>query len=143
MAYRDDFKVHKLSLSRESTIWIDKSQRIIVKKLERSQPLTTLPVSGQIRLTTEIVVTYPVVELDQQEPATAFTFVPPGGAQLVEAFSSPIGSGVRPELVGKLAAELQFKSNEGVTTSLSSLRRQTCLPGFLGDLVWPLQRHGS
>ena len=119
---RDDFKVRKPSLNRESTIWIDKSQRIIVKKVERAQPLTPLSASGQARFTTETVVTYPVVELNQQEPETSFTFVPPGDAQLAEAFSNPFGSATRPELVGKPAAELQLRSKEGSTMILSSLR---------------------
>jgi thiol-disulfide isomerase/thioredoxin len=139
---RDDFKVRKPSLTRESTIWIDKSRRIIVKKVERSQPLTTLPVSGHVRsgearFTKETVVTYPVVELDQEKPAISFTFVPPGDAQLVEAFSNPIGSGMRPELVGKPAAELQLKSKEGATTNLSSLRGKPVFLDFWATWCGP------
>ena len=148
---RDDFKVRKSSLNRESTIWIDKSRKIIVKKVERSQPATALPASGQIarpeaRFTTETVVTYPVVELDQPEPATSFTFVAPGDAQLVEAFSNPFGAATRAELVGRPAAELHLKSKEGATTTLSNLRGKpvfldfwatSCAPctGMLPDLV--------
>jgi thiol-disulfide isomerase/thioredoxin/outer membrane lipoprotein-sorting protein len=138
----DDFKVRKPLLTRESIIWIDKSRRIIVKKVERSQPLTTAPVTGpalgrQARFTTETVVTYPVVELNQQEPATSFTFVPPGDAQLVEAFSNPIGSGARPELVGKPAAELRLKSKDGTTTSLSSLRGKPVFLDFWATWCGP------
>lgn len=133
---RDDFKVRKPSLSRESTIWIDKSRKIIVKKVERSQPLTPLPGSGRARFTTETVVTYPVVELDQQEPATSFTFGPPGDAQLVEAFSNPFGSATRPELVGRPAAELQLKSKEGATT-LSSLRGKPVFLDFWATWCGP------
>jgi thiol-disulfide isomerase/thioredoxin len=134
---REDFKVRRPSLNRESIIWIDKSRKIIVKKVERSQPLTTRPVSGQVRFATETVVTYPVVELDQQEPATSFTFVPPGDARLVEAFSNPIGSGTRPEMVGKPAAELQLKSKEGATTSLSSLRGKPVFLDFWATWCGP------
>lgn len=134
---RDDFKVRKPSLNRESSIWIDKSQRIIVKNVERSQSLTGLPLSGQVRSTAEIVVSYPVVELNQQEPAASFTFVPPGDARLVEAFSNPIGSGTRPELVGKSAAELQLKSKEGATTSLSSLRGKPVFLDFWATWCGP------
>jgi thiol-disulfide isomerase/thioredoxin/outer membrane lipoprotein-sorting protein len=139
---RDDFKVREPSLSRESTIWIDKSRRIIVKRVERSQPVTTPPASVQIarpaaRFTTETIVTYPVVELDQQEPATSFTFAPPADAQLVEAFSNPFGSATRPELVGKPAAELQFKSKDGATTTLSSLRGKPVFLDFWATWCGP------
>jgi thiol-disulfide isomerase/thioredoxin len=133
---RDDFKVRNRSLNRESTIWIDKSQRIIVKKVERSQSSTRLPASGQVRSTTETVVTYPVVELNQQEPATSFTFVAPSDAQLVEAFSSPFDS-TRSELVGKPAAELQLKSKEGATTNLSSLRGKPVFLDFWATWCGP------
>ncbi len=71
---KDNFKTRKAALDRESTIWIDKSQRVIVKKVERSQPLTTLNSSGQVRSTTEIVVTYPVVELDRSSPCNFVHF---------------------------------------------------------------------
>jgi thiol-disulfide isomerase/thioredoxin len=134
---RDDFKVRKFSLNRETTIWIDKSQGVIVKMEERSQSLNGQSISGQVRSTTEIVVTYPVVELNQQEPASSFTFVAPVDAQLVEAFSSPLGSGTRPELVGKPAAELQLKSKEGATTRLSSLRGKPVFLDFWATWCGP------
>jgi thiol-disulfide isomerase/thioredoxin len=134
---KDDFKVRKPSLNRESTIWIDKSRKIIVKKVERSQPVTTLPAGGRARFTTETVVTYPVVELDQLEPAASFTFVAPGDAQLVEAFSNPFGSATRPELMGKPAAELQLKSKDGATTTLSSLRGKPVFLDFWATWCGP------
>ncbi len=134
---KDDFKVRKPSLNRDSTIWIDKSRKIIVKKVERSQQVTTLPTSGWTRFTTETLVTFPVVEFDQQEPATSFTFVPPGDAQLVEAFSNPFGSATRPELVGKPAAELQLKSKDGATTTLSSLRGKPVFLDFWATWCGP------
>ena len=139
---RDDFKTRMPSLNRESTIWIDKSRKIIVKKVERSQEVTSLPASGQIarptvRFTTETVVTYPVVELDQPEPATSFTFVPPADAQLVEAFSNPFGSATRPELAGRPAAELHVKSKDGATTTLSSLRGKPVFLDFWATWCGP------
>jgi thiol-disulfide isomerase/thioredoxin len=134
---KDNFKTRKADLDRESTIWIDKSQRVIVKKVERSQPLTTLNSSGQVRSTTEIVVTYPVVELDREQPASSFTFVPPGDAQLVEAFSNPFDPRTRSELIGKPAAELQLKSKDGATTTLSSLRGKPVFLDFWATWCGP------
>jgi thiol-disulfide isomerase/thioredoxin len=124
----DDFKAQHLARSRESTVWIDKSRNVIVKILDREQPLSNRAVNGRILSATESTRVYPVVELDQKESDNSFTFVAPEDARLVEAFSSPLRPGPRLDFIGKPAAELHLESADGTTTTLSSLRGK---PAFL------------
>ena len=134
---RGDFKVQHAGLSRELTIWIDKSRRVIVKTLEREQPLSTGVVNGHIQSTTESTITYTGVELNRENPASSFTFVAPGDAKLVVAFSSPYASGPRPEWVGRTASELRFKSADGTVITLSSLRGKPVFLDFWASWCGP------
>ncbi|HEY6369889.1 MAG TPA: hypothetical protein VIX37_04880 [Candidatus Sulfotelmatobacter sp.] len=123
----DDFKVQRRGMNRESTVWIDKSRQVIVKILDREQPLSNRVVNGRIPSAMESTIVYPVMELDPEEPASSFTFVAPDDAKLVEAFSNPFAPGPRLDLIGKPAAELHLKSAEGRITELSSFRGQAGL----------------
>jgi thiol-disulfide isomerase/thioredoxin/outer membrane lipoprotein-sorting protein len=133
----EDFKVQHAAITRESTVWIDKSRRVIVKVVDREQPLSDRVVNGRLPSTMESTTVYPVVELDQQEPASWFTFVAPNEARLVEEFSSPYAAGPRLDFIGRPAAELRLKSADGKTTALSSLRGRPVFLDFWASWCGP------
>jgi thiol-disulfide isomerase/thioredoxin len=132
-----DFKVHRAAIGRSSTIWIDKSRKLIVKILDQEQPLSDLPVNGFMPRSIEETIIYPVVELDQEQPASAFTFIPRNDARLVEAFSNPMTPGPHPELVGKPAADVKLKSADGKLTSLGSYRGKPVFLDFWATWCGP------
>jgi len=133
----DDFKVQHLDTTRESTVWIDKSRKVIVKILDREQPLSNRVVNGRLPSATESTVVYAVVEFDQQEPDKTFTFAAPEDAKLVEAFSSPLAPGPHFDVIGKPAAELRLKSADGTVTKLSSLRGKPVFLDFWATWCGP------
>jgi thiol-disulfide isomerase/thioredoxin len=111
-------------LSRVETLWIDKSRKLVVKSINRGETYTLTMARGHIPMAMETTVTYPTVELDQQEPASSFSFVAPTDAKLVTEFPNYFArnlQSVQPaDLAGKPAPEIQFKSSDGATTALSS-----------------------
>jgi thiol-disulfide isomerase/thioredoxin len=133
----EDFKVQHAAMTRESTGWIDKSRRVIVKVVDREEPLSDRVVNGRLPGTMESTTVYPVVELDQQEPASSFTFVAPNEARWVEEFSSPYAAGPRLDFIGKPAPELRLKSADGKTTALSSLRGRPVFLDFWASWCGP------
>jgi thiol-disulfide isomerase/thioredoxin len=133
----DDFKAQHPNTTRESTVWIDKSRKVIVKILDREQPLSNRLVNGHIPSSTESTRVYTVVEFDQQEPDGSFSFVAPEDAKLVEAFSSPYAAGPRLDFVGRPATEIRLKSADGTTTTLSSLRGKPVFLDFWATWCGP------
>jgi thiol-disulfide isomerase/thioredoxin len=133
----DDFKVQHSGVTREQTVWIDKSRNMIVKIVERDLLSSPGGVNAHSPSTTESTVIYPVVELDQQEPASSFNFIPPENARLVEAFSDPVAPGPHPDFVGRPAAELRLKTAEGKITALSSFRGRPVFLDFWATWCGP------
>ncbi|MGA2099707.1 MAG: TlpA disulfide reductase family protein [Candidatus Sulfotelmatobacter sp.] len=133
----DDFKTRRPARSREETFWIDKSRRVIVKKIDRDNPLSDAPVNGHLPFSSEDVVTYPVARLDEPEDATLFAFVAPKDAQLVAELSSLLVPGPHFEFIGKPAADLHLKSTDGTVMALSSLRGQPVFLDFWATWCGP------
>jgi thiol-disulfide isomerase/thioredoxin len=119
----EDFKKkRKDSPTFEWTVWIDKSRKVVIKTYKRGETYLMTTAHGRIPMHEETTVTYPVVELDQQEPAASFTFVPPTDAKLVAEFPGTEHPPQEVDMTGKPAPELQFKSSDGKITALSSFR---------------------
>jgi thiol-disulfide isomerase/thioredoxin len=122
----DDFKTRSRYARREQTVWIDKASRVVKKIFTRTQvqpdrlPQGSYAFAGSTTTTT----IYPVVELDQPQAASTFTFMPPPEAKLVGAFPDSFSKTLPDalDLVGKLAPELRLKSADGRITTLSSYR---------------------
>ena len=62
-------------LRQEETLWIDKSRKVVLKSFKHGETYTLTMARGHIPVATETTVTYPVVELDQQEPASSYNSV--------------------------------------------------------------------
>jgi thiol-disulfide isomerase/thioredoxin len=120
-----DFKTRRNDLTENTTLWIEKSRMVVRKSLSRMDTYLLTGSRGLIPIREETTVVYPLVELDQSEPASSFSFIAPPDAKLVSEFPNPFGSGSQPEtsdLLGKPAPELRLPSPEGKITSLSSFR---------------------
>lgn len=119
---QDDLKTTRPDLKEDWTLWISKETRTVVKTLSHAQ---TYLLPNHIPISTEITMTYQVIELDQQEPAKTFTFEPPADAKFVDSFPDPFRHSPEANaesLLGKPAPELALKSSDGNVVSLSSLR---------------------
>ena len=109
----------------KQTIWVDKARRVIVKIVRRSETTRLLSRGTQRRSVVESTTIYPVVELDEKQPQSAFVFTPPAEAKLVESFPErrPTLSAERSaNFVGKPAPDVVLRSPEGKAISLSSFR---------------------
>jgi len=118
----------------ETTYWIDKSRRLIVKS-ERPSTSKRGPYGDPLRAT--VTYTYPVVSLDEPIADDAFTFIPPSNAKLVDAFTDPEAQSARPaaalkqpappNYVGALAPNLILTAADGTKLELASLRGKPVL----------------
>jgi outer membrane lipoprotein-sorting protein len=118
-----DFKTRRNDLTENTTLWIEKSSMAIRKSLSQREAYIVTGSRGRIPINEETTLVYPVVELDQVEPASSFRFVAPPDTKLVSEFPSPFGTGSQSEtseLLGKPAPELRLSSLEGEITPLSS-----------------------
>jgi len=119
---QDDLKTTKPDLKEDWTLWISKENKTVVKTLSHAE---TYLLPNHIPLSTETTMTYPVVQLDQQEPVETFMFVPPNDAKLVDDFPDPFKHSpatLAANLLGKPVPELSLKAADGKTLALSSLR---------------------
>ncbi len=122
----DDRKTRHHDGKQEETVWIDKSRKIVVKALKREDTYFMIGSHTHIPIVAETTTLYPIVELDQQEPASTFTFVAPADAKLMVEFPNQFARHSSPgqatDLLGKPAPELPLKSASGEVTKLSSFR---------------------
>jgi hypothetical protein len=101
-----DFKTRRNDLTENTTLWIEKSRMAVRKSLSQREAYIVIGSRGRIPINEETTLVYPVVELDQAEPASSFRFVAPPDAKLVSEFPSPFGSGTirKKRTVGKTRA---------------------------------------
>jgi thiol-disulfide isomerase/thioredoxin len=107
------------------TIWIDKARQVIVKILRRSETIKLLPRGAQRPTVVESTTIYPVVELDEKQPDSAFVFTPPAEAKLVESFPERRPHAATKEsanFVGKPAPDVSLHGADGKAIGLSSFR---------------------
>jgi thiol-disulfide isomerase/thioredoxin len=107
------------------TIWIDKMRQVIVKAVTRSDIFTRFASGAHLPLVLESTTIYPVVELDEKQPDSAFVFAPPADAKLVEAFPERPPHVVTKEsanFVGKPAPDIYLHGPDGKAIALSSFR---------------------
>jgi thiol-disulfide isomerase/thioredoxin len=125
----------------EWTVWIDKSRKVIVKTFSRGETYVLTMARGRIPKHTETTVTYPVVELDQPEPASLFGFVAPADAMLVPEFPNSFAkkpeSTAAVDWVGKPAPELQLAASGGKVTALSSFHGKPVFVEFWATWCGP------
>ena len=105
-----------------TTLWIDKSRKVVVQTRERGQTYMMVGEHAHIPISKDDVTVYPIVEFDQHEPASTFKFIPPTDAKLIPAFpkSAYETELAASSLVGKPAPELSLKSANGKIVNLSS-----------------------
>src|SRR3984957_7462829 len=143
----DCYVVHYLDDSQHSdirfewTLWIDKSRKVIAKTFKRGETYVLTMAQGRLPRHSETAVTYPVVELDQKEPASSFSFVAPADAKLVPEFPNSFAKKPEPatavDLVGKPAPELQLAASDGRVIQLSSFRGKPLFSEFWATWCGP------
>lgn len=107
------------------TIWIDKVRQVIVKTVTRKDLFTMLATGAHLPLVLESTTIYSVVELDGEQPDSAFVFTAPADAKLVESFPERPPHVVTKEsanFVGKPAPDIYLRGPDGKTIALSSFR---------------------
>lgn len=105
------------------TVWIDKTRKVIVRTHSRGQTYVIMRSGNHLPRLSETTTTYPVVELDETEPAATFQFVAPTDVKLTDEFPDHFlrtATGVEVDLTGKPAPELQLKGGDGAVTTLAS-----------------------
>jgi thiol-disulfide isomerase/thioredoxin len=133
----DDF-IKKPGNPDEWTVWIDKARKVVVKTLSRGEHRPTGP---GLPYQSEVVVTFPVMELDHPELSSAFVFAPPAEAKMVAEFLDPYAKfrvvPAKSDFVGTRAAELQLKSADGTLVALSSFRGKPVFIDFWATWCLP------
>jgi len=118
-----DLKTSQTDTKQDDILWIDKSREVVLKTLSRMETHMLTDSRGYIPIHEETIVIYPVVELNQPEPASSFTFVAPSDAKLISEFPNPFSkSPGAADLIGKPAQDLRLKSAEGKVTTLNNFR---------------------
>jgi hypothetical protein len=87
------FKTRPNDLTENTALWIEKSRMTVCKSLSQREAYIVTGSRGRISIHEETTLVYPVVELNQAEPASSFRLVAPADARLVPEFPSPFGSG--------------------------------------------------
>lgn len=119
-----DFKTVDFRLKQDMTVWIEKSHKVVLRTLSRVETSMLIDSHARIPMHEETIVTYPLVEFDQEEPVNSFTFTMPSDARLVAEFATFLNTGRHQpsDLIGKTAPEIQLKSPDRKTTALGSYR---------------------
>jgi thiol-disulfide isomerase/thioredoxin len=116
-----DLRFSKPHVTEKETVWIDKSRNLIVRIKKEGQ--YSFPDSQ--RQTTEMVLTFPVTELNTHEPEGLFAFSPPPEAKLVASFPNalaPVTDTRSGEFLGKQSPDLRLRGSDGATVSLRVYR---------------------
>jgi thiol-disulfide isomerase/thioredoxin len=136
--YFDERPEHE-NVKFEVTLWIEKARRVVLKTISRGETYMLTMDGGHIPMSTETITTYPVVEFEQAEPASSFSFVAPADAELLTEFPDHLGRNPESvaDLMGKPAPELQLKSTDGRVTTLSSFHGKPVFVEFWANWCEP------
>jgi len=136
-----DMKIAKLQTDEKQesgTYWVDKEQMVIVKMERQSKSFMSPPRPGRITFQIDVTTTFPVVDLSAPISESSFIFTPPSGANATDKFPAQKDSETRQgvvasdkkanaELLGKVAPDVELKSEDGKVVSLSSYRGKPVL----------------
>lgn len=120
-----DLQTRRPGFMVDETIWIDQSRTLIVKRRRTGTSFQIDERGAHIPASFEEITIYPVVELNEQEPASTFTFLPANDAKLVNSFPKP--RPFHPEardakFLGTKAPDVSLRSTDGRVVHLSAYR---------------------
>ena len=116
-----------------TTIWIDKD--LMIRQITVTGIIRGGQLPGPAEMREKIIVR--ALKLDVDLPDSLFKFTPPPDAKELPDVPA-LGS--TPNLAGKPAPPLRFKSLAGETFDLASLKGKTVLLELLGYVVWPVSQ---
>jgi peroxiredoxin/outer membrane lipoprotein-sorting protein len=109
------------------TFWVEKARGLVLR--DSTSISLRNPATGADRVM-EQVTSFTLARVNEALPDSLFTFIPPAGATLVQAFGPQAGGETPSPLVGKPAPPFTLKGLKGSTIALASYKRKVVLLDF-------------
>lgn len=119
----------------EATYWIDARREILIRMRERRTEFSMG--GGSVPSRYESTTTYTKTQLDAALDPAQFIFTPGPETRRVDAFPDPMDNIMGDSLVGDPAPSLEFKSADGKTVALESLRGHLVILDFWSTTCGP------